>query len=151
MKSRWIAAAALLVAVVGLFAAQGQGEVPGKPVFMRMKLDHTQRLLEGLALNDFELIHKEAQQLSILSRDEDWNVFETAEYRQHSLDFRKAADAVAAAADKKNLDGAMLGYMTLTLQCVECHKHVRDVRMAAAPPLDLPFRTVKLAGLAPSF
>ncbi len=42
-----------------------------------MKLDHSQRLLEGLALNDFELIHKEAQQLSILSRDEDWNVFET--------------------------------------------------------------------------
>ena len=32
---------------------------------------------------------------------------------------------------KKNLDAATLGYMDLTMSCVRCHKHVREVRKAA--------------------
>ena len=98
---------------------------------MRLKLAHSQQLLEGLALNDARMVEKNAQALSTLTRDEMWQVLQTPEYLQYSVDFRKAADAVAAAAGKQNLDGAVLAYMGLTMQCVECHKHVRDVRMAS--------------------
>lgn len=125
-------AAALLLAI--LPAVVGHGDQPKQTAaFMRLKLDHSQHLLEGLALNDLNLVAKHAEKLSSLSLDEEWQVFETPQYLQHSLDFRRAADAVAAAAQKKNLDGAVLAYMALTMQCVECHKHVRDVRMASLP------------------
>ena len=97
---------------------------------MRLKLAHSQRLLEGIVLEDYKLIEKSAQDLSLLSHDEMWQVFQTPEYAQQSLEFRRAADEVAAAAHKRNIDGAALSYVGMTLKCVNCHKHVRDVRMA---------------------
>lgn len=125
---------ALTIAAASLFAPVGHSdEQPNKiAAFMRLKLSHSQRLLEGIALEDFQLIEKNAQALSTLSRDEMWQVYQTPEYLQYSADFRRSADEVAAAAKKQNLDGAALAYVGMTLQCVHCHKHVRDVRMARA-------------------
>jgi hypothetical protein len=117
--------------VLMLSAAAGYAEEPSKvATFMRLKLTHSQRLLEGIALEDYKLIEKSAQQLSTLSRDEMWQIYQTPEYLQHSIEFRRAADAISASARKQNLDEAALSYVGMTLKCVECHKHVRDVRMA---------------------
>jgi len=130
----------IAIAVVILLGAAvtGFSQKPGKiSDFMQLKLTHAQTLLEGLALEDYEMIAKSAQSLSIQSMEATWKVFETPEYLQHSGEFRQAADAVAEAARKKNLDGAALAYVGLTLKCVNCHKHVRDVRMAGRT-LDLP-------------
>jgi hypothetical protein len=46
----------------------------------------------------------------------------------HSNDFRRSADSIVQAAKAKNLDGAALAYVDMTLTCVRCHKHVRKVR-----------------------
>jgi hypothetical protein len=32
-------------------------------------------------------------------------------------------------AKDKNLDGAALAYVQLTMSCVNCHKYVREIRM----------------------
>jgi hypothetical protein len=104
--------------------------------FMRLKLSHSQKLLEGIALEDFATIEKSAQNLSSLSRDEEWQVFPTPEYLRHSEEFRRAVDTVRDAAGKKNVDAAALGYVGVTLSCVNCHKYVRNVRMAGIPGLD---------------
>lgn len=98
--------------------------------FMRAKLHHSQRLLEGITLEDYELIAKHAQDLSLLSQEANWRVLQTPEYLQHSVEFRRTADALTEAARKKNLDGAALGYVDLTMKCINCHKYVRDVRTA---------------------
>ena len=42
--------------------------------FMRLKLDHSQKVLEGLTLEDFELMAKHAQQIALLTEDETWLV-----------------------------------------------------------------------------
>ncbi|MGC3971676.1 MAG: hypothetical protein QM775_31325 [Pirellulales bacterium] len=47
--------------------------------------------------------------------------------------------------EKQNLDGALLAYLTMTMQCVDCHKHVRDVRMAALDDHGLPPSFTRLA------
>jgi hypothetical protein len=98
--------------------------------FMRAKLDHAQKVMEGLALEDYAVIAKHSQELSLISQASNWQVLQTPEYRNQSTEFRRATDAIRNAAQKKNLDGATLAFMEMTLKCVQCHKYVRDVRAA---------------------
>jgi hypothetical protein len=103
--------------------------------FMRLKLAHSQKLLEGIALEDFATIEKSAQKLSLLSHEENWQVFQTPEYMRHGEEFRRSVESIRNAAANKNIDGTALGYVGMTLNCVNCHKYVRDVRMAGVPSL----------------
>ncbi|HET6884542.1 MAG TPA: hypothetical protein VFI31_30590 [Pirellulales bacterium] len=96
--------------------------------FMRLKLEHSQKLLEGVVLEDFPAIKQHAQKLAALSLDENWQILQTREYRDYTQDFQQIASRLSKAADEKNLDGAALGYVQMTLVCVNCHKHVRDGR-----------------------
>jgi hypothetical protein len=132
----------LVCAATGFLLSRGEraptrGDEPPNKVgeFMRGKLDHANRLLEGIAIGDFDLIAKHADRLRLLSLESNWKVLQTSDYVQHSIDFRRAIDAIADAAEDKNLDGAALAYVDMTMRCVACHKHVRDVRMAAVPRL----------------
>lgn len=112
-------------------ADEGTTDQPPAKVskYMRVKLVHSQKLLEALALGDFDQMVKHSQDLKLLSQESIWDVLQTEQYIQHSADFRRRADALTAAAKKKNLDGAALAYVELTLNCVQCHKYIRDVRM----------------------
>lgn len=129
MEMRSLIAVALLALATTASAAEPKSDETLSR-FMRAKLGHSQKLLEALAVEDFDTIAKSAQEISLISQAELWQVFKTPEYLQHSNEFRRAADAVTDAAKKKNLDGAALAYMDMTLKCVNCHKYVRKVRMA---------------------
>lgn len=129
---RWITLSLLLPLILGFIAlispsAQGQDKVA---VFMQAKLKHSQLVLKGLAMEDFDLIAKNSQAMSLLCEDEIWMVLQTPEYRERSTEFRRSVDTVTEAARKKNLEAAALGYVDVTLKCVNCHKFVRKVRMA---------------------
>ncbi len=99
--------------------------------FMEVKLHHSQNVIEGLVSGDFDKIAKNAQDMSLLSLAETWQVLQTPQYIEYSKKFRTASDALADAAKKKNLDAATKAFNLVTLRCVECHKYVRDVRMAS--------------------
>jgi hypothetical protein len=45
---------------------------------------------------------------------------------------RSSAESVAQAAKNKNIEGATLAYMDMTMVCVRCHKHVREIRVTRA-------------------
>jgi hypothetical protein len=125
----------LIVAIGG----GGRAEKPADTAtFMRMKLAHSQKMLEGIAVEDFRLIEKSAQDLRLLSHEESWQVFQTPDYLRHSEEFRRSVETIRKAAAEKNVDGAALGYVGMTLNCVNCHKYVRDVRMANGPSFDMP-------------
>lgn len=111
-------------------SAQTAPPVNNVRVFMRQKLAYSQKVLEGITMDDLEMVVKNSQELSLLSRETTWQVLQTPEYLQRSIEFRRAADALTEAAKKKNLDGAALAYMDVTMKCVTCHTYVRDVRMA---------------------
>lgn len=100
--------------------------------FMRAKLTHSQVLLEALAVEDYDKLVKSSQEMSLLTLAESWQVLQTADYLHESMAFRRSADALNAAAKKKNLDGAALAYVEMTMNCVRCHKMVRHAKMAAA-------------------
>jgi hypothetical protein len=98
--------------------------------FMRAKLTHSQNIVEGLAVENFDQIRKSAQELALLSHASNWDVFQTEEYVLQSKEFRRAAEQLRDLAAKKNLEGAALGYMDVTMKCVNCHKYVRRIRTA---------------------
>lgn len=101
---------------------------------MQRKLEHAHKILEGVALNDFEKMSRHAEELIVISQLAEWKALKTAEYDLHSGDFRRHAQTLVKNAKAKNLDGAALAYVELTMSCVKCHKYVREVRMTRLEP-----------------
>lgn len=134
MKKVALMFCAVAASLVSAVAAHSQ-ESDNVETFMLRKLAHAQKVLEGLATEDFDSIAKNAQELSLLSQATQWQVLQTPEYVRRSAEFRRAADELKSSAQEKNLDGATLAYVNVTIKCVECHKYVRRVRNAQ---LDLP-------------
>jgi hypothetical protein len=124
----------LVVAMVCSLAVAWQvrssGQQPPKVAdLMRKKLAHSQKVLEGIALNNFDEIGRSAEELILISKAVEWKVINSPQYEVHSNGFRRAAETLIEKAKDKNLDGAALAYVDLTLSCVKCHKYVRDTRM----------------------
>lgn len=92
---------------------------------MRLKLEPAKGVLEGIALADFAMISKNAGTIRNLMLDEGWMVRQTEDYRLQSEEFRKAVELLRVAAESKNIDGATLAYVQMTLRCVQCHQSLR--------------------------
>ena len=119
--------ASLLIFVLWLVSSSlAQPKVNDVHDFMRVKLDDAKKVLEGLTVEDFDMIVKNAQEMSLLSEDTAWQVLQTLEYSQRSAEFRRTANRLRDAAKQKDLDAAALAYVKLTMQCIDCHKYVRD-------------------------
>lgn len=95
--------------------------------FMSRKLDAAKNIVSGLALEDYEMITKNAQDLALLSMESQWKVFQTAEYIRMSDEFRESSKRLREAGRSENVDGAMLAYFEVTLNCVRCHKYIRNL------------------------
>ena len=115
------------VLLVPLCSHQANSDPPAKTPagkispLMQMKLDKSKTILEGLALEDYDKIGKNARSLKLLSLESGWNVIQTEEYATQSRDFRRTCDLIAKAAADKDVGRAALGYVALTVRCVECH------------------------------
>ena len=124
-----VSAAGMIGVLTAVAMVQGKAPQPNQVApLMKAKLEHAQRVLEGITLGDTELVAKHSQALSLIAQEASWRVLQTPDYLRHSADFRHAADAMTNAARQKNLDAAALGYLQLTMTCVNCHKHVRDAK-----------------------
>jgi cytochrome c556 len=93
---------------------------------MRLKLQPVKDILEGIALEDYDRIVAAAERIQALSLDESWMVLQTDEYRRHSDEFRRAVKVTVDAARDRNLDGTTVGYMQMTMNCVRCHRQLRN-------------------------
>ncbi len=114
-----------------LSSADPPNEAPPHRItpLMKMKLDKSKAILEGLTLEDFDAISRNAKALKLLSLESGWNVLQTPEYVTQSQEFRRTADMIAEAAEEKNISRATLGYVSMTVRCVECHSYMRKHRM----------------------
>ena len=105
----------------------------GISIFMRMKLDASQKILEGLALEDFELIQEGAAKLEDMSAAEKWRVTNDPFFREHSNDFQKIAKRLSKSAKEGKLEGSALIWLEATMQCIECHKWTRANLIVGQP------------------
>lgn len=129
MKRTLLIVTALLAAVV-LWGSLKAATARTKET-MRLKLEYAQKVLEGIALEDFELIAFNAGKLKAISQSADWEFRRSAEYQRHTGDFVRQAEALIKAAERKNVDAATVAYFQLTASCVSCHRHLRGTEQAS--------------------
>jgi len=122
----------LLVCLVACHGDEPKKDAPqkGRNLLMQQKLTHAQKVLEGVAVQDFDEIEKNAEELILISKKAGWQVVQTPDYIRQSEDFRRNGEQLVKQAKAKNLDAAALSYVQMTLNCVNCHKYVRESRMA---------------------
>lgn len=122
-----------LVVLLGLVLAipsSSQDKKRDPDPLMVAKLHESQALLAALALGDFDKIKKTADALYKLSSEAQFKkARQTPEYELHANAFQRSAETIANKAKAKNLDGATLAYLDLTLTCVRCHQYTREVRI----------------------
>ena len=128
------AVGAIAVATGGLWYVCRADEPPSpkgsvRP-FMRMKLEASNKIPEGLATDDFRLVREGAQTLHKMSSAEKWRVSNDVLYRQYSAEFSRDAERLLEKANERNLDGATLAWVECTMSCVRCHKYARSIKIA---------------------
>jgi hypothetical protein len=101
-----------------------QGEVIAK--IMAKKLHHTQQLIAALAVEDFARLANDARELKLIGEATLLKVSPELDYVKYCGEFTAIADELARRAKDHDLNGSTLSYVRLTINCVECHKHVRD-------------------------
>lgn len=125
-----VAGALAAAAVVTPAPGQDHPKQPSKrSVFMRQKLELSKHVLEGLAREDFDLIEKNAKAIKALSQAAEWEdpkIPHPEQYLPYTAEFQRLATELAKKAKAKNIDGATLAYVQLTVNCVNCHKYVRE-------------------------
>jgi len=114
-------------------AANGHAQTARTGRLMQEKLTHAQRILAALTTSDYALLQKETLALQRVTQRPQWNELMTAELRPFATGFVKALGDLAAAADRRDYDGAGAAYGALTAACISCHKHVMRSRIARAP------------------
>src|SRR4051812_46489323 len=96
---------------------------------MREKLGHSKGILDGLAREDFSRIAEGARALQAMREIGTWAAPSRPvadRYRIYSLEFQELTGELVAKAEEKNLDGATLAYLRLTMNCGNCHKELRS-------------------------
>ncbi len=127
-----VVAAVLIAAGFTVTQAQQQRRQRANKEFMRDKLELAQRVLEGITMEDYDLVIAKGTKLAAMTQDADWRMFENPDYDQQSKVFKRHVDTLVQAAKKKDLDGMTLAYVRVTMSCVDCHKVVRGKIMALA-------------------
>lgn len=115
-------------------ADRGPDKTTGSEL-MKKKLEHSKKLLEGLTINDFDMVIKNSEELMLISQKAEFLATKTREYEVQTNDFRRALQNMIRKSKDKNLDGATLAYLDMAMACVRCHQGAREVKIGL---LDLP-------------
>jgi cytochrome c556 len=103
---------------------------------MQKKLKSAHLVLDGVAIGDFKKIANGGEELIRLAKSETWQLIRSPHYERHSADFVRTTENLVKKAKEKNMDGAALAYVEMTLSCVRCHQYVREHRRDARLNLD---------------
>lgn len=148
MKVSMTSASALVVLILvlgGVRAAQEPGTQPKARVdperqrtilakVMAKKLHHTQQLIRALALEDFAQLAIDAGELKQLGEESLTKISPNLDYIKYCGEFTSLAEELARRAKDHDLNGSTLSYVKLTINCVECHKYVRDRNIRGRNP-----------------
>jgi hypothetical protein len=123
-----ILAACLLLAPVQADQSQKPKEDESKDpsIWMRMKLEYSKNILEGVTKGDFALIQDNATKMRGLSRFERFVRGRWEGYSEQLQSFQQANDEIIKQAKKDNVEGVTLAFTQMTISCVTCHTKLRE-------------------------
>jgi hypothetical protein len=97
---------------------------------MREKLQHMEKILEAVVTSDWSSLETHSRELERLTNDPRWTILKYPEYARHSAVFVKAVQDLHTAAAQRDLEKTPQAYVTVTLQCVDCHRYLARARVA---------------------
>lgn len=148
---RFLLTSVALALVTVPFHASGQEKKDRDEILAEMmvkKLKNAHQVLDGVATANFKQMETGGEELIRLARSETWQLIRSPSYEIHSADFIRTTEKLVKKAKEKNMDGAALAYVEMTLSCVRCHQYVREHRRDARHEGNpLPMLPASLTGL----
>jgi hypothetical protein len=126
MRRSILAAATICLIAIAATRAEDKKKDDEPSVWMKQKLAYSQRILNGLATENYDMIAENAIAMKGLSRIEGFVRSRTEGYRTQLKTFEFATSELIRNSEQKNLDGATLAFTQMTISCVNCHKEIRN-------------------------
>ena|SRR5215213_2640882 len=124
---RLLYAALILPLVVVPSSSQERKKKREPDPLMAAKLKESQAMLEGLTLNDLAKVQASAERLLEISKAAQLRKASNAPaYEAHASYFQRSAELAVEKAKARNIDGATLAYVEMTVTCVRCHQYTRE-------------------------
>jgi hypothetical protein len=108
---------AILAAEAAGAAKESSPRKAGLRAFMRQKLAYSQGIVEGLSLEKFDLISKNALRMKNMTQSNLWFTIKQADYMEHTDKFQRNIDALFKAASDQDLNAATEAYGRVTKDC----------------------------------
>ena len=105
-------------------------QTPQLKRLMQQKLEHSQAILAAVVTSNWSELERHSLAMERLTNEPAWAVLRTPEYGRFSQEFVRAVQDLIDAATRRDLEAAPLGYVSLTLSCVQCHRYVARARIA---------------------
>ena len=123
---------ALAISFLAVSAGVGTAQTASTKTVMRQKLVHSQRVFEAIMSSNFAQLERESAALTKATESPAWSVFNSPEYLREAGAFLQATRDLATAAKGHDLDAAARHYIELTRSCFQCHRYIKDARIARA-------------------
>lgn len=94
-------------------------------LYMRAKLASSQKVMEGLVSEKYQLIIDGATQMKEISEAAHWPTSVDEVYQHYSVEFRRQCDKLKKQAERGDLQAAHYTYLHLSTTCIDCHNYVR--------------------------
>ena len=95
-------------------------------IWMKKKLDYSQNILAGITAEDFDRIADNARAMKGLGKFEAFVRSRNVAYTRQLQAFEDINDEIIRQADNDNVEGVALAFTQLTVNCVNCHKVLRQ-------------------------
>ncbi|MDD5140766.1 MAG: hypothetical protein PHY43_10960 [Verrucomicrobiales bacterium] len=127
MKAKWISSVVLATLVVsGLFAADVvQKKMSPTEIFMRQKLGYSEKIVEGITLENYDLVISNGYRLMLMTQSNVWVETKDAVYLEKTAHYRGDVVAMVDAARASNTWDVLTAYTKVTADCVDCHQTFR--------------------------
>ena len=132
MKTKWINMVVLATLVAGGLGAQ---DLPPKKkttmeLFMRQKLGYSEKVVEGITLEDYDLVITNGFRLGYMTRSNVWAKLPDPDFLKKTDLYRIDIGAMVDAAGASNAPAVLKAYAKVTADCVDCHRTFRSEQRA---------------------
>jgi len=125
-----IRTALLTATILALSAGHSVAQTARTGAMMREKLAHAQKILEALTTSNRDLLTAESGALVTIAKSPRWAELKTRELGTYTDNFLKAVAELDAAARRNDFDAAAAQYTAMTTSCYQCHRRLKDLRIA---------------------